>query len=172
MSSENKNLSEIPEISLSHPASVRLSIVTSEWNNEITASMQAACIQCLLEYGILRENIIITKVPGAFELVLGAKWALSSDKTDAVICIGCVIKGETKHDEYISTAVAHGIMSLSLASNKPVVFGVLTPNDIKQAFDRAGGKYGNKGVEAATSALKMIAIEQHLKNDKKKIGFN
>ena len=172
MSSENKNLSENPDISLSRSESVRISIVTSEWNHEITVSMQDACTQCLMEYGIPRENIIISKVPGAFELVLGAKWALASDKTDAVICIGCVIKGETKHDEYISTAVAHGIMTLGLASNKPVIFGVLTPNDIKQAFDRAGGKYGNKGVEAATSALKMIALEQKLKYDKKKIGFN
>lgn len=172
MSSKDKNLSDTEIIHIQEAGKVKVSIITSEWNNEITSAMEEACCNSLTENGIPKNQIIIHKVPGAFELVLGAKWALTADKPDAVICIGCVIKGETKHDEYISTSVAHGIMSLSLASGKPVIFGVLTPNDIKQAFDRAGGKYGNKGVEAATTALRMIALEQNIKNDKKKIGFN
>ncbi|MBK7637227.1 MAG: 6,7-dimethyl-8-ribityllumazine synthase [Saprospiraceae bacterium] len=91
---------------------------------------------------------------------------------DAVICIGCVIKGETKHDEYISNAVATGIMNLSIVSGKPVVFGVLTPNDMQQAIDRSGGKYGNKGIEAAHTAIKMIHLAKEIKHgDKKQIGF-
>jgi 6,7-dimethyl-8-ribityllumazine synthase len=112
-------------------------------------------------------------VPGAFELPSGAKLLLSQLSLDAVVCIGCVIKGETKHDEYISQAVANGIMQLSLMSGKPVIFGVLTPLDMQQALDRAGGKYGNKGIEAAHTALQMIQLQADIKQkDKKGIGFS
>ena len=172
MSSKDKNLSSRESISLSEPGEIKIAIVTSEWNQEITFAMEDGCVETLMEYGIKRENIITERVPGAFELVLGAKWILGKENPSAVICIGCVIKGETKHDEYISTSVAHGIMSLGLASSKPAIFGVLTPNDYEQAKDRAGGKFGNKGVEAAMTALKMIALEQQLKKEKKHIGFS
>lgn len=171
MSSSHKNLShsndELPTLT-----DTKVGIVTAEWNQDITFSMRDACMDELQKYGLNADDIIHIKVPGAFELPTGAKLLLANHKMDAVICIGCVIKGETKHDEYISNAVAMGIMSLSVASGKPVVFGVLTPNDLQQAQDRAGGKYGNKGIEAAHTAIKMIQLAKDVKAlEKKKIGF-
>jgi len=110
-------------------------------------------------------------VPGAFELPLGARIVMGQEKIDAAICLGCVIKGETEHDVYINNAVATGIMTLGLTSKKPVIFGVLTPNTKQQALDRAGGKHGNKGVEAATTAIKMVHLNNPDHNSKKSIGF-
>jgi 6,7-dimethyl-8-ribityllumazine synthase len=125
----------------------------------------------LLENGLLSKNITIIYVPGAFELSYGAKTLLSHDGFDAIICIGCVIKGETKHDEYINNATALSIQQLSVVSGTPVIYGVLTPNDEQQAIDRAGGKHGNKGVEAAQTALKLIKLKQDFKATKKSIGY-
>lgn len=172
MSSANKNLS-IPELDqLTKLENAKIGIVTAEWNHDITFAMRDSCIAELKKYGCDDEDLFSISVPGAFELPSGAKLLLSNHKIDAVICIGCVIKGETKHDEYISNAVASGIMTLSVVSGKPVIFGVLTPNDMQQAIDRAGGKHGNKGVEAAHSAIKMIHLASAVKKlDKKKIGF-
>lgn len=171
MSSNLKNLSEsVGEIPVLTNA--KIGIVTSEWNQHITFSMRDACTTELNKYGVLSNDITQILVPGAFELPAAAGILLNSQKMDAVICIGCVIKGETKHDEYISHAVATGIMQLSLASGKPVIFGVLTPNDNQQALDRAGGKHGNKGIEAAHTALKMIHLAKEIKNKNNgTIGF-
>lgn len=171
MSSNHKNLStsesQIPTLN-----DAKIGIVTAEWNMEITASLRDACINELIKYGVKLDEIMQVTVPGAFELPTGAKILLANHKLDAVICLGCVIKGETKHDEYISNAVAMGIMSLSVSSGKPVVFGVLTPNDMDQALDRSGGKHGNKGLEAAHTAIKMVQLSKDIKAlDKKKIGF-
>jgi 6,7-dimethyl-8-ribityllumazine synthase len=172
MASTNKNLST-PELDqLEKLENVKIGIVTAEWNHEITFAMREGCINELKKYGCDDDDLLSINVPGAFELPSGAKLLLSNNKLDAVICIGCVIKGETKHDEYISNAVASGIMTLSVVSGKPVIFGVLTPNDEQQALDRAGGKHGNKGIEAAHSAIKMIHLASAVKKlDKKKIGF-
>ncbi len=174
MSSKEKNLSSvspgIPSVQL--PKDSKVGIVTAAWNEEITFAMRDACIQTLEDNGLVKENLISITVPGAFELPTGAKLLLSQHSLDAVVCIGCVIKGETKHDEYISQAVAQGVMHLSLLSGKPVIFGVLTPNDRQQAIDRAGGKYGNKGIEAALTAIQMMHLSVEIKQaDKKKIGF-
>lgn len=171
MLGKKKNLSTtvspIPTVS-----DVKIGIITSEWNEDITFSMRDACTEELLKYGLTPEDITQLLVPGAFELPSAAKMLLSNQKIDAVICIGCVIKGETKHDEYISNAVAAGVMQLSIASGRPVIFGVLTPNDHQQALDRAGGKYGNKGVEAAHTALKMLQLAKEVQQGgKSKIGF-
>lgn len=172
MPSKNKNLSESTIGDLKKISNVKIGIITSEWNNNITFSMRDACMAELIKYGCDEDDIFNYGVPGAFELPVAAKMLLSSKKLDAIICIGCVIKGETKHDEYISNAVAAGIMNLSLVSGKPIIFGVLTPNDIQQALDRSGGKFGNKGVEAAHTAIKMIHLSENIKvGDKKKIGF-
>ncbi len=173
MSSKDKNLSQ-----RSHNASINLStshiaVITADWNDDITHPMRDQCIEKLLSYGAVSENITQIEVPGAFELPGAAKMILSNQKVDAVICIGCVIKGETKHDEYISNAVATGIMNLSVISGKPIIFGVLTPNDHQQALDRAGGQHGNKGIEAADTCAKMLHLAQEIKNPSKKtIGFN
>jgi len=110
-------------------------------------------------------------VPGAFELPLGARIIMGQEKIDAAICLGCVIKGETDHDIYINNAVASGIMTLGLTSKKPIIFGLLTPNTKQQALDRAGGKYGNKGVEAAQTAMAMVHLNDPDRSTKKTIGF-
>lgn len=134
------------------------SIVVSEWNDEVTDSMTVAARNTLLENGAVDENIIIKYVPGSFELTLGAQWEAQKEEVDAVICIGCVIQGETRHFDFICDAVANGITNVGLKYNKPIVFGVLTPNTMQQALDRAGGKHGNKGEEAAITAVKMLGF--------------
>ena len=172
MSSSHQNLSSLDKGKIKKLDNAKIAIVTATWNQEITYAMRDACNKTLEEFDCLPENLINIEVPGAFELPSAAKMLLANHKLDAVICIGCVIRGETKHDEYISNAVATGIMTLSIASGKPVIFGVLTPNDKQQAIDRSGGKYGNKGVEAAQTAIRMIHLANEVKNiDKKKIGF-
>ena len=106
---------------------------------------------------------MISFVPGSYELTLGAQLQLETQDVDAVICLGCVIQGETRHFDFICDAVAHGITNLNIKYLKPVIFGVLTPNNQQQAIDRAGGKHGNKGDEAAATAIKMLALKQKLK---------
>jgi 6,7-dimethyl-8-ribityllumazine synthase len=145
-------------------------IVVAEWNAEITHALYEGCFDTLTKHGVKEENIHTIQVPGSFELPTGARLMAVKYKLDAVICLGCVIKGETKHDEYISNAVAMGLTNLSLASGQPFIFGVLTPNNEEQARDRAGGKHGNKGVEAAVSAIRMAALRKEM-SVKTKIGF-
>ena len=137
----------------------------------IIEALRTACIDNLVSNGIKPENIISLEVPGSFELPLGAKILMEQNKIQAVICLGCVIKGETSHDEHINRAVSSGIMQLSIFSNLPVIFGVLTTNNEAQAKERACGKKGNKGEEAAIAALKMIRIKQSITQAKKKIGY-
>jgi 6,7-dimethyl-8-ribityllumazine synthase len=140
----------------------RIGIVVSEWNAKITSSLLEACKSTLLENGIPSKNIVVKWVPGSFELPLVAKWMLDNDTLDCVICLGCVIKGETPHNRYISEAVSLNIAALSMEYSLPVIFGVLTTDNEKQAVDRAGGSKGNKGEEAAMAALKMLAISDRL----------
>ncbi|HQW11351.1 MAG TPA: 6,7-dimethyl-8-ribityllumazine synthase [Saprospiraceae bacterium] len=150
---------------------VKIGLVFTEWNNLIIEALRTACIDNLVSNGIKPENIISLEVPGSFELPLGAKILMEQNKIQAVICLGCVIKGETSHDEHINRAVSSGIMQLSIFSNLPVIFGVLTTNNEAQAKERACGKKGNKGEEAAIAALKMIRIKQSITQAKKKIGY-
>lgn len=147
-------------------------IVVADWNAHITHALYEGCRETLLKHGAEEENLHLLQVPGSFELTAGAKMLMDSKKLDAVICIGCVIKGETSHNEYINYAVANGLSSLSMFYGKPFIFGVLTPNDEQQALDRAGGKHGNKGVEAAATAIRMAAIRAELKEPAKSIGFS
>ncbi len=170
MSSKSNNLSSTANDSIDGK-DFNIGIVVSEWNSEITFALKDACIDTLTHHGVSLEDIHIVFVPGAFELPLGAKLIASKEKFNAIICLGCVIKGETKHDEYISNAVASAIMTLNLASSKPIIFGLLTPNSMEQALDRAGGVHGNKGVEAAMTALKMANLAKSLKETKKGIGY-
>ncbi len=171
MSSKNKNLSTNSEVSLTNVSKIKIGLVISKWNTHITSKLQNGCISHLKSIGITEENIKTIEVPGAFELAYGAKVLLNHSSYDAIICIGCVIKGETKHDEYINHATATHIQQLSLISNIPVIYGVLTPNDEQQAIDRSGGKYGNKGIEAANTALELISLNQRLKSSTSTIGF-
>jgi 6,7-dimethyl-8-ribityllumazine synthase len=132
-------------------------IVVAEWNEEITGALYQSALDTLLQLGAKKSNIIKASVPGSFELPLKAQQYAEKKEIDAVICLGCVIQGETAHFDYICQAVAYGIMKVTLKTNKPVAFGVLTTLTKQQAEDRAGGKYGNKGEEAALTVVKMLA---------------
>lgn len=131
-------------------------MVISEWNDQVTEALMIAARETLLEYGAKQDKIRLKYVPGSFELPLGAQWEAQRKEVDVVICLGCVIQGETRHFDFICDAVANGITHVGLKYNKPVVFGVLTTNNLQQALDRAGGKHGNKGEEAAITAIKML----------------
>lgn len=137
-------------------SSKRFAIVVAEWNEDITEALYESAVASLVENGVRKKNILRKNVPGSFELSLGAQWAAETKNIDAVICLGCVIQGETPHFDYICQAVAYGITEVGLRTRKPVIFGVLTTLDKKQAMDRAGGKFGNKGEEAALTAIKML----------------
>jgi len=158
MASNQKNLSDYSQKNIKDISESNFAVVVSEWNEEVTEALYQGAFETLLANGAKRENIIRKNVPGSFELSMGAQWMAQEDSIDAVICIGCVVQGETKHFDFICDAVAHGITNVSLKYNKPVIFGVLTPNTQKQALDRAGGKYGNKGDEAAITAVKMLGF--------------
>jgi 6,7-dimethyl-8-ribityllumazine synthase len=136
--------------------SKRFAIVVAEWNDEITEPLFDGAYHALIELGAKKSNIIRKNVPGSFELPLAAQQMAEQKNIDAVICIGCVIQGDTPHFDYICQAVAYGIMKVNLKFNKPVAFGVLTTLNKKQALERAGGKLGNKGEEAALTVVKML----------------
>ncbi len=172
MSSKDQNLSASSKDNLKSVEDYSFAIIVSEWNKDITFALRDACMETLEAHGALKKNIYIHCVPGSFELPLGARMIMGQEKIDAAICLGCVIKGETDHDKYINNAVANGIMHLGLTSKKPIIFGVLTPNTKEQAEERSGGKFGNKGVEAAISAIKMIHLSNRGLCDTKSIGFN
>lgn len=158
MATSLKNLSQHSDTNIKDISGKRFGVIVSEWNEEITESLYAGAIETLLKHGAKRENIFRKNVPGSFELPLGAQWLAQLDEIDAVICLGCVIQGETRHFDFICDAVAHGITEVGLKYNKPVIFGVLTPGNQQQALDRAGGKHGNKGDEAAITAIKMLGF--------------
>ncbi|HRB19421.1 MAG TPA: 6,7-dimethyl-8-ribityllumazine synthase, partial [Chitinophagales bacterium] len=133
-------------------------IVVAEWNKHITFELLKGCIETLLKHGVKEEDINVSYVPGTFELPFAAKKLAQNHHISSVICIGCVIKGETDHDIYINTSVAQALQTLNIQFDIPFIFGVLTPNTEQQAVDRAGGIHGNKGVEAAVTALKMCVF--------------
>jgi 6,7-dimethyl-8-ribityllumazine synthase len=158
MASSKKNLSSYSSKNISDISKKKFAIVVAEWNSEITEALYTGARETLLKHGAKPANIIRKNVPGSFELSLGAQWMAQEKKIDAVICLGCVIQGDTKHFDFICQAVSQGITNVAQKYNKPVIFGVLTPNTQQQALDRAGGKHGNKGDEAAATAIKMLAF--------------
>ncbi len=155
MSSSQKTAPLNFKVDLTFPDSIKIGIAVSEWHPEITEALYRGAEKILLENRIKKENIFRKNVPGSYELPLAAQQL--AEKTKAVICLGCVIKGETDHYDFICDAVANGIMNVGLKANMPVSFGVLTTSTLEQAQERAGGKYGNKGEDAAYSVLKMLA---------------
>lgn len=159
------NLSDYNPAEVPSGSDYRVGIVVAEWNREITDTLAQGALDTLREHGVEEENIELVHVPGSFELTTGADLMLSNDDSlDAVICIGCVIQGETRHFDFICEAVSQGLTNVALKHEKPVIFSVLTTNDMEQAQERAGGKHGNKGVEGAVTALKMIKLKEELES--------
>ena len=154
MSSVHQNLSEIKN--LQNGAGKKIGIVVSKWNDNITNELLKGALSTLLTAKVNREDIIINEVPGTFELPFGAQRIIKTKNLDAVICLGCVIQGETRHFDFICDATANGIMRVSLDYELPVIFGVLTTDTMQQAIDRSGGLHGNKGIEAAATALQLL----------------
>ncbi len=171
MSSANKNLSTFEGSHIPDAKPFRFGIVYAEWNYEVTNALKEGAIKTLLANGALTENIVLKEVPGSFELTLGAQYLAEYANVDAIICLGCVIQGETRHFDFICDAVANGITHLNIKYNKPFIFGVLTPDNQQQALDRAGGKHGNKGDEAAVTAIKMLGLKSSFKSESK-LGFS
>lgn len=162
MATANKNLSDHDPNKVPDASAMTIGIVVSEWNEQITANLASGAQKILFKYGLKAENLILEFVPGSFELPTAAQFLLEFQAVDAVICLGCVIQGETKHFDFVCQGVSQGIKDVSLKYNKPVIFGVLTDNNIQQSIDRSGGKHGNKGEEAAVSAIKMVALQKRL----------
>jgi 6,7-dimethyl-8-ribityllumazine synthase len=158
MASALHNLSEAKGIIPSGEGK-RIVVIVSEWNDEITQKLLNGALDELQKYNVTAKNIIIETVPGCFELPLAAQMAAMNYNPDAMICLGCVIKGETPHFDYVCQAATHGILQVGLSEKIPVIFGVLTVNTLEQALARSGGKYGNKGIEAAHAALKMMKFK-------------
>lgn len=162
MATEFHNLSEYDSTAMPDASAMKVGIVVAEWNYEITSKLLEGARSTLIKNGVSPENIIERWVPGSFELVYGAKLIAQKTDIDAVIILGCVIRGETPHFDYICSGVTQGITTLNLESGIPFIFGLLTNNTMKQSVDRAGGILGNKGDEAAVTAIKMIALNQEL----------
>jgi 6,7-dimethyl-8-ribityllumazine synthase len=159
MATINKNLSEYDKNSIPNAKNFRFGIVVSEWNDTITEALCYGAITGLLENEVPTEHIIRWNVPGSFELIYGVKKMIQTQNVDAVIAIGCVIQGQTKHFDFVCEAVSQGIKDLNIEMDVPVIFCVLTDNTMQQSIDRSGGKHGNKGTEAAIAAIKMAYLK-------------
>ncbi len=162
MATVNQNLSEYDASKVPSASGMKIAIVVAEWNEEITNGLLQGAKSTLLKNGIKQEDILLHYVPGSYELPLGAQFLIEAKKPDAVICLGCVIQGETRHFDFVCEAVSMGVKDVSLKYNLPVIFGVLTDNHIDQSRARSGGIHGNKGDEAAITAIKMVALKQSL----------
>jgi len=156
------DLSKYDSSSVPDAEEMRFGIVVADWNSQVTSQLLDGAVKTLRKHGAIEENIVVKHVPGSFELTLGAQFLAEYDDLDAVICLGCVIQGETPHFTYICESVTHGITELNLEYNIPFIFGVLTTLNLEQAMDRAGGKHGNKGDEAAVTAIKMAALQREM----------
>lgn len=162
MATENQNLSGYNPADFPSPIGKSVSIVASKWNEEITEGLLNGALDFLRAAGMERDQIIIHRVPGAFELPTAAAMSLEYDQVDAVIVVGSVIRGETAHFDYVCQGVTFGVQQVSLKYAKPVIFCVLTDDNIEQSRARSGGQHGNKGVEAAATALQMMALEDKI----------
>jgi 6,7-dimethyl-8-ribityllumazine synthase len=156
------DLSEYDTASVPDAGKMRFGVVVSDWNREVTHALLQGTINTLKKHGAKESHIVIRHVPGSFELTLGAQFLAEYDDMDAVICLGCIIQGETPHFTCICQSVTQGITQLNLEYNIPFIFGVLTTLNQEQALDRAGGKHGNKGDEAAVTAIKMAALQREM----------
>ena len=164
MATAYHNLSDYDFNSVPDASQMRFGIVVSEWNTNITEKLLIGAINTIEKHGVTPENIITRRVPGSFELTFGAKRLAESKELNAIIILGCVVKGDTPHFDYVCSGVTQGITELNLMYDIPFIFGLLTTDTMEQSEDRAGGKYGNKGDEAAITAIKMIDFACKLQN--------
>ena len=156
------DLSSFNPESIPDAGDMRFGIVVSDWNHDITGALLEGAVKTLLRFGASDNNIVVKHVPGSFEITLGAQFFAEYDDVDAVICLGCIIQGETPHFTYICQSVTQGITQLNMDYNIPFIFGILTTDNHQQAADRSGGKHGNKGIEAAITAIKMAALQKEM----------
>ena len=161
MATKNHNLSDYDINSVPNAKDMKVGIVVSEWNDNITGALLEGAKKTLMKHGVAESNIKVETVSGSFELVMGAQLMVKSD-VDAVIAIGCVIRGDTPHFDYICEGTTYGLARLNATQSKPVIYGLITTNDMQQALDRCGGKMGNKGDECAVAAIKMVALSRRL----------
>lgn len=157
-----KSLSDFSHLEVASAAGFKFAIVVSQWNAVVTEALLKGAYHSLIKHGATEENILVVEVPGSFELTSGADMLLQDSDFDAVICLGCVIQGETRHFDFICDAVANGITNVSIKYSKPVIFGVLTTDNQEQAEERSGGKHGNKGEEASITAIQMVNLKHTL----------
>lgn len=162
MATQYHNLSDYDPTTMPDASAMKVGIVVAEWNHEITSALLEGALSTLTSNGVRPENILQRWVPGSFELIYGAKLFAAETDVDAVIVLGCVIRGETPHFDFICSGVTQGITTLNLTYQMPFIFGLLTNNTMQQSLDRAGGVLGNKGDEAAVTAIKMIALNKEL----------
>ena len=160
MATKNQNLSTYDKTTIPNAKDFRFGIVVSEWNANITDGLFKGAFETLIEHGVIEKNILHWQVPGSFELIYGGK-KMQEQNVDAVITIGSVIQGDTKHFDFVCEAVSQGIKDLNVLHETPVIFCLLTDNTMQQAIDRSGGKHGNKGVEAAVAAIKMAVLRKN-----------
>jgi 6,7-dimethyl-8-ribityllumazine synthase len=164
MSSAHQNLSSRKMVNITNIDHFRFTIIVAQWNKEVTGELEKGCVETLLLNGIPQQNIRVLPVPGSWELISAARLAVTHSQTDAVICIGAVIKGDTPHFEYICQGVTNGLATLCSTQDIPVIFGVLTVNTLQQALDRCGGIHGNKGDEAAITAIELAALSRDIRS--------
>lgn len=162
MATAHTNLSEYDKELIPNASEMSFGIVVSEWNANITDNLLKGAYEALTDNGAKPENIIVKHVPGTYELPLAAQLIIENTKVDGVVAIGSVIQGETKHFDYVCEAVSQGIKDVNLKFGTPVAFCVLTDNTMQQGIDRSGGKHGNKGIECAVAAIKMVALKKEL----------
>lgn len=156
MATAYQNLSEYDFNSVPNGAGKKIGIVVAEWNKNITEKLLEGACNTLERHGVKADDIYVKRVPGSFELTFGAKSIAEKEELDAVIVLGCVVRGDTPHFDYVCSGVTQGITELNLMYDIPFIFGLLTTDNMQQSEDRAGGIHGNKGDEAAVTALKMI----------------
>ena len=156
------NLSDYDPADIPSGTGRRFAVVAAEWNPEVTNAMLQGALDTLRQHGVDDEDILLRRVPGTYELTAAAEIILERTNIDAVICIGCVIQGETRHFEFICQAVSQGLANVAIKHERPVIFSVLTTDTMQQALDRAGGRHGNKGVEGAVTALKMVDLASNI----------
>ena len=163
MATAYQNLSTYDFNSVPDASTMHVGIVVSEWNSAITEKLLEGACNTLEKHGVTKNNIIVFRVPGSFELIFGAQQVIKHSLVNAVIVLGCVVKGDTPHFDYVCEGVTEGVARLNATQDIPVIFGLLTTENMQQAEDRAGGLYGNKGDESAITAIKMIDFICRLK---------